>query len=234
MRENYTAELERMRNAVILMGELAVEMFDLCADMFEKENAASVGKLNMMRTRQEAIEKEIEKNVTTLITLQQPVSKETREIIGAVRISANWRKIGSHITDIALYSETCSANLKSDELNYNKLIQIKTAVFEMLTGAVSAYKMRKPDEAIKIAERDDEIDDVLKEIQESLSNESERILNKSTGNSNELNDPNGVVPSTFSLCSLIIAEHIERIGDHAADICEEIVYLERYEFLKLN
>lgn len=217
MRENYTAELERMRNAVILMGEIAIEMFDLCADIFENRDSVSLNQLIMMRRRQEAIEKEIEKNVTTLITLQQPVSKETREIIGAVRISANWRKIGSHITDIAEFAETCSCKIKTDEINYKKLLQIKTTVFEMLTETVNAYKMRKPDKAVRIAEMDDKIDNVLKEIQESFSN-----------------DHDDAVSNTLSLCSLIIADHIERIGDHAADICEEIVYLERYEFLRLN
>lgn len=217
MRENYTAELERMRNAVILMGEIAVEMFELCAGLFESENSISTEKLGMMRKRQEAIEKEIEKNVTTLITLQQPVSKETREIICAVRISSNWRKIGSHITDVAEYSKTCSGKIKADEVNYEKLIQIKTAAFEMLTNSVNAYKMRNPDDAVHIAKTDDKIDSVLKEIQESLSNEKDSTVSN--------NSP---------LCSLIIAGHIERIGDHAADICEEIVYLERYEFLKLN
>lgn len=214
MRNNYNGELTKMREDVILMSRVSINMFEQCINHFFGENPISIQKLEEMKKQQESIEKEIEKTATKLITLQQPVAKDTREVICAVRIATNWLKISSHITDISEYSASCPEKIRLNPDERDMLRRIKDAAEKMLNGAADAYKTRNADKAVFVAETDDEIDNAFWKIRDNL-------LESGSG-------------STFSFCSLMIAEHIERIGDHAANICEEVVYLEKYELVRLN
>ncbi|MCL2141870.1 MAG: hypothetical protein FWH46_03215, partial [Methanimicrococcus sp.] len=77
-----------------------------------------------------------------------------------------------------------------------------------------AYKTRDYAKAVLTAKMDDEIDYIFRKIRDKI--EEEEPQNRA------------------SLCSMMLANHIERICDHAANICEEIVYLENYELIRLN
>lgn len=214
MRSHYDDELTKMREDVILMSRISTNMFEQCLGLFFNEHAISLPELEEMKKQQESIEKEIEKTATKLITLQQPVAKDTREVICAVRIATNWLKISSHITDISEYSVLCPEKIRLNPDERKILRLIKDAAEKMLTGAADSYRTRNADKAIFVAETDDEIDNAFWKIRDNLLESGSR--------------------SSFSFCSLMIAEHIERIGDHAANICEEVVYLEKYELVRLN
>lgn len=215
LREIYDAELMKLRETLFEMGDNAVQMFSMCMDDYLREDLHSFFELKGMEKQQERREKEIEETAGHLITLQQPVAKETREVICAVRIAANWRKISSHITDISEYRKKCSEACRPEMNELQLLQQMTKAAEDMMTEAAGAYRFRDWEKAVQTAQRDDEIDRLFWEIRKEIMAKKE---NKA---------------SAF-ISALIPAEHIERIGDHAANICEEVVYLEKYELVKLN
>lgn len=214
LRQNYDEELENMRRDILRMGDLSIQMFDLCTNIFQS-GPDTAARLSEMEKQQDRIEKKIEETATRLITLQQPVAKDTREVVCAVRIATNWRKISSHITDISEYSETCPEKVRQNPEEREIINRITAAAADMMRDALSAYETRNAEEAVRTAGTDDEIDALFWKIRTELMTE-------------------GTEGKALSLCALMIAEHIERIGDHAANICEEIVYLEKYELVKLN
>jgi phosphate transport system protein len=203
-----------MREDIILMSRISTNMFEQCMRLFFDERAVSIQNLEEMKKQQEVIEKEIERTAAKLITLQQPVAKDTREIICAVLIAADWMKISSHITDISDISVLCTEKIELDSEEWKMLRLIKDAAEKMLNGAAEAYRTRNTDKALFTAETDDEIDRTLWKMWNNF--------------------PESGGGSSFSFYPLMIAEHIERIGDHAANICEEIMYLEKYEQVRLN
>ena len=218
-RQTYDAGLKNIRADIIQMGELASRMFDLYMRMFERGEMDAIPRLDEMEKLQDLIEETVEETATRLITLQSPVSKDTREVICAVRIATNWRKISSHITDTAEFIEAYSRKTRMDETMDAKeketLECITAAAYEMIIGAAAAYADRDTEKALRIAESDDIIDAIYGKIRASLTGHDRDSCN-------------------ISLCSLVVAEHLERIGDHAANVCEEVIYLEKCEMVKLN
>ncbi|MDY0266601.1 MAG: PhoU domain-containing protein [Methanimicrococcus sp.] len=214
LRKDYELELSQMRNNVILMSRTSIEMFEQCLSVFFKENDFSMKQLEDLQKKQELLEKEIKKAATSLITRQQPVAKDTREVICAIRIATNWLKICSHITDISEYAAVCPQKIMANSEEENILLQLNSTAAEMLQGTSDAYKTRDTNKAIAVAKTDDLIDQTFWDIRNNIL----------SGGQN----------ASYSICALMIAEHIERIADHAANICEEIVYLENYELVKLN
>lgn len=214
-RQTYDAGLKSIRDDIIQMGDLAVRMFDLYTRLFKEGNNESITRLNEMEKLQDLIEKTVEETATRLITLQSPVAKDTREVICAVRIATSWRKISSHITDIVEFVEVYSKKITMNAEERGKLERITAAAHEIITGAASAYATRDPKKAVEVAKSDDIIDAIFGGIRAELTGEEKNSKN-------------------ILLCSLMIAEHLERIGDHAANICEEVVYLEKCELVKLN
>ncbi|MDR0768072.1 MAG: phosphate signaling complex protein PhoU [Methanosarcinales archaeon] len=214
MRKSYNKELKEMRDEVIQMGDLVLKIFNHSSDTFFDKEPVSAEKLEKMVKKLETIEKGIEKMAASIITLQQPVAKDTREIICAVRIAMSWLKIGSHIADIYEYSDTCPEKIKNNPRERDVLKTIKAITHEMLIDAADAYKSRDTDKASIVAKKDDEVDLIFEEIRRDIIKENDT--------------------TSFSLCSLMIVGHIERIGDHIANICEDIIYLERYEIVRLN
>ncbi|MCL2549482.1 MAG: hypothetical protein FWE78_00830 [Methanimicrococcus sp.] len=217
-RQIYDAGLKNIRDDIIQMGDLAVRMFVLYARIFEKGEMDSISRLDEMEKLQDLIEKTVEETATRLITLQSPVAKDTREVICAVRIATNWRKISSHITDMSEFIEAYARKIKMNEMDAKEketLNCIMAAAYEMISGAAAAYADRDPEKALKVAESDNVIDAIYSGIRSDLTGEEKDGKN-------------------ISLCSLVVAEHIERIGDHAANICEEVIYLEKCELVKLN
>lgn len=204
-----------MRDSVIQMSEVSIEMFEYYAQYFWKPGADLEEKLFKMTSHQETIEDEIEKSATRIITLQQPVSKDTREILCAVRIAVSWKKIGDHVTDISDYAQTCQDRIQRSPEEFDVLKQMNEKALLMILGAHEAYKTRDYVKAVLTAKMDDEIDYIFRKIRDKIA-EDDASHNRA------------------SLCSMMLANHIERICDHAANICEEIVYLENYEQTRLN
>lgn len=214
MRKNYDTDLKEMRDDVIQMSEITLKMLDHCADTLFEEQPISVEKMEKMEKKLEKIEKGIEKTAASVIALQQPVAKDMREITSAARIAISWNRIGSHIADIYEYADPCPRKIKNNPEELEILKNLRVVMTEMLKGAAEAYKSRDVEKAIAVAQMDDEIDLIFKNIRKNIMDEEDA--------------------ASYSLCSLMIAGHIERIGDHIANICERVVYLERCELVKLN
>jgi len=168
-----------------------------------------------MADQQEVLEDEIEKSATRIITLQQPVSKETREILCAVRMAVSWKKIGDHVTDISSYAKACQDRIQKNPEEFDFLIQMNEKALAMIQGAHDAYKTRDYAKAFLVAKMDDEIDDIFRVIRNKIAEDES-------------------AQKRVSLCSILLANHIERICDHVVNICEEIIYLESYEITRLN
>ncbi|WNY24599.1 phosphate signaling complex protein PhoU [Methanolapillus millepedarum] len=212
LRQQYSQDLDRMKKILAQMGEIAFDMFEKSMDAFWNQDEELAKIVTEMDNTPDQLEKTIEVAAIHLISLQQPLARDTREVVCAIRIATDLERVSDHAVDISEYALYSHRNIVSDDM-MESLTRIRKKAGDMILGAMKAYETRDIELAYKIAEMDDDIDVVFWNMRTSIMN----------GN-----------PYDIPIQVLILAEHIERIADYATNICEEVVYLVKYEHVKLN
>ncbi|MDV0446867.1 Phosphate-specific transport system accessory protein PhoU [Methanosarcinaceae archaeon Ag5] len=212
LRQQYQQDMDKMKKIILHMGAIAYDMFEQSMDAFWNQDEELAKDVTEMDNTPDMLERSIEVTAIHLISLQQPLARDTRELICAIRIATDLERVSDHAVDISEYALYEQRNKVSDDL-MESLTRIRQKTGDMLLGAMKAYETRDIELAYRIAEMDDDIDVVFWNMRTSIMN----------GN-----------PYDIPLQVLILAEHIERIADYATNICEEVVYLVKYEHVKLN
>lgn len=151
-------------------------------------------------------EKTIENLCLKLLLQQQPVARDLRVISSALKMITDMERIGDHASDI---SEM--AILMADKPYIKKLEHIQEMAKEaslMLVGSIEAFVNKDLQQAHDIIVRDDVVDDLFEKIKTELI----KLIHK---------DPN-VGDQAMDL--LMVAKYLERIGDHACNIADWVIF----------
>jgi len=162
------------------------------------------------------LELQVEQKCFELIATQQPVGTDLRRIATMLKVSADLERMGDHAVSIA----KTTLRLKN-ETYIKPLIDIpkmSELIKEMVHEVLAAYVELDRDAAIDISKKDDKIDKYYAKI----------FL--------ELVDIMKENPDWINQAShlLLVAQHLERIGDYVTNICEWIVYLKTGSLVDLN
>jgi phosphate transport system protein len=153
----------------------------------------------------DAIEADIERLAIQLIAQRAPMADDLRQVVAAFKISGMLERIGDHAKNIA------RSTLKIDDFTFVALEQVP-AVAEIAAGmvqsALAAYAGRDADLAEAVVARDEQVDALYRELISRLIDH----LSEKSGN---------VIAATELL---LIARHIERIGDNATNVAEAVYY----------
>ena len=153
------------------------------------------------------MEIQVDDMVTSLIVREQPVARDMRLIVSAIKITTDLERMGDlavHIAERALSLMTQGP--LPEPINLGDLTNL---VESMVLGSLDAFVKRDADVARGILEADDAVDAARNRIQHQLIELMQRE------------------PSTISraLDYLIVARKLERIGDHATNIAEDVIFL---------
>lgn len=201
-RENYESKLKRLHMEIIEMGNF-VEMaisdsikafmehdVELCKTIIENDKSVN------------EMEKKIESKCLWLIAREQPVASDLRKITTALKIITDMERIGDHAVDIA--EITMRIDDKNEFADSSQIPQMADAAIQMVHSAVQAYVSYDLSLAKDTRDKDDEVDDYFNQIKEGLAeifkSQPEYIDN--------------------AVDFLLIAKYLERIGDHAVNVCE--------------
>lgn len=204
MREKYEAELQKLNASIISMGrmiEIAIESSMLALMGRDVDAAREVAK------NDEAInemEREIESLCLKLLLQQQPVAADLRHITAALKMITDMERIGDHAVDIADLVQ------KVPDCKYGKMKEIaemSEEIIKMLHQAVQSYIEKDYNKAKNVIVQDDVIDELYRTIKKDLV---QKIRETSEGET--------------ILDYLLIAKYIERIGDHAVNIAEWVIF----------
>lgn len=158
----------------------------------------------------------IEKDCFTAIATQQPVAIDLRVLTAALHIGIELERIGDYVAGIA---DTIIKIAKEEPIAIvDDVLQMMAQCKEMLNQAVLAYTGDNSEAALSAAQQDFEID----KLQAQLSNNIITQMSKSPSQ----------IP--FGARLLWIVHNIERIGDRATNICEQIVYIHQGTYPDLN
>lgn len=159
---------------------------------------------------------EIEDLCVRLIATQQPVATDLRKIVSGLQIATDLERMGDNAVDIA----KSVIRMKGQTL-IKPLIDIPRMakiVDKMISNALNAYVENNTELARKLAEEDDEVDHTYRKIVEELFDLSRR--DASVGEQ--------------AMTLAFIGRHLERIGDHATNIGEGVIYIMTGERSDLN
>lgn len=161
---------------------------------------------------------DVEQSAYKLIALQQPVSEDLRKVFTVLIASNDVERIADHAVSIArqvIRREEDQVAIEEIENIINKMAEIVT---EMLDAASRSVQDQDSKLAQEVAQRDNEVDALLKEIYHMATRRMEV-------------DTDTISPG---IGYINIANNLERIGDYVTNICERVIYLDTGTIVELN
>lgn len=213
-RENFEIELSQLHDDIIAMGNYVNNAIKDAVLAYSTHDV-ELGKTVMANDKVvNDMEKKIESKCLWLIAREQPVASDLRSITTALKIITDMERIGDHAVDIAELALHISED--STFADFSKVIEMSDAAIAMVRGAVKAYVNTDLEYAKTAEKADDIVDNFFKEIKNSIRDTA----------INEESDMDG------ALNVFLIAKYLERIADHAVNICEWLLFSETGEHYK--
>jgi phosphate transport system protein len=204
---HFQEELEQLKTRLLEMGGLAEEQVRLAVKaLMERDRELVALALN----GDEPINKlhiEVDGRCFTLLALHQPMAVDLRAIVAAVKINTDLERVGDLAINIAE-----AARRYAQHAPVKKLIDIPrmaTIAQNMLRDSLDAFVRRDTDLAQRVLNEDDKLDALKTQIFRELLTYM-------------LQDP-GTIEAALDL--ILISRHLERIGDHATNIAEDVIFM---------
>lgn len=212
MRERYEEELKKLNASIINMGKMIEIAIEGSVLALMEWDLASCDEIIKNDDAIDEMEKEIEQLCVRLLLQQQPLASDLRMVTAALKMVTDMERIGDHAGDIAdlikqMGNGKAIANSMGKYANA-KLEQMCSEIQKMLYNSISAYIDRDVSKAKDVIANDDIVD----ELYFKLKREFVRQIQIKIENGEEIAD------------FLLIAKYFERIGDHATNIAEWVIY----------
>jgi phosphate transport system protein len=204
--KSYDQELKRLRNMMTQMGGIVETQVALAADAIMQRDAASATRAVEEDPKVDALEREVESFVIRLLALRQPVAGDLRQIVAALKITGDLERIGDYAANVAKRSIV----LSQFSLPYSLagLAHMARMVQGQLKSIIDALGENDAEKAVEVWRSDQVVDDIYNAIFRELITYM-------------MEDPRNITPCTHLL---FIAKNLERIGDHATNIAENLYY----------
>lgn len=206
MRNKFDEQLEKLHIELIKMGALCEEAVSAAILALEKNDVKILNKVFETDSEIDQAERDIERLCMKLLLQQQPVATDLRVISSALKMITDMERVGDHASDISeivvmLKDKPYQAKLK-------QIPKMAEETIKMLNDCVDAFVRKDLDLAMDVIKRDDVVDDLFDEEKNSLLS----VIRENADNGEE------------ALDLLMIAKYFERIGDHATNIAEWVVF----------
>lgn len=205
---SYEEELSSLKAKIAKMGGLAEQIVGQAIDALDRRDPDLAEATIKEDEAIDALEREIEEQVITIIARRQPMASDLRQVMSALHISTDLERIGDLGKNIAKRALAVVSEQQPKKLMLG-LKHMGELALAQLKEVLDAYIERDADRALKVWYKDEDIDAVYN----SLFRELLTYMMED--------------PSNIGLCTHLLfgAKNIERIGDHATNIAETVYYL---------
>jgi phosphate transport system protein len=204
---HFQEELEQLNARILEMGGAAEEQVRVAVRGLVDRDSDAIDKALTGDGSINALHIEIDNRCFTLLALYQPMAADLRTIVAAVKIDTDLERVGDLAVNIGEAARRCVAHPP-----VKKLIDIPrmaTIAQSMLRDALDAFVRRDVDLAQRVLKADDCLDDLKTQIFRELLTYM-------------LQDPQTIEPA---LDLILVSRHLERIGDHATNIAEDVIFI---------
>ena len=206
MRNGFDKQLDELNKHLMKMGTLIEKAIELAISALVNEDIEKAKQAITFDDEIDQQEKVIEKLCLKLLLEQQPVARDLRVISAALKMVTDMERIGDHASDISEITL-----MLAKEKHVKIISQIKEMAKEttyMVIKSVEAFVARDVNLARKVIRQDDVVDTLFKEVKSEII----RQINISEENGEQATD------------LLMIGKYFERIGDHATNIAEWVIF----------
>ncbi|MDQ0316785.1 phosphate signaling complex protein PhoU [Amorphus orientalis] len=211
----YDEELRDLVSRIAEMGGLAEGLVSEAVTGLARIDIARAQNVIFNDHRLDDMQRQVEERAISVIARRQPVARDLREIIAALRVSSDLERVGDLAKNIAKRVIAIDGQFHTKRLAFG-VEHISEITLEQLKAVLDAYTSQDLDAAHAVRSRDDEIDAMYT----SLFRELLTYM---------MEDPRNI---TFCTHLLFCAKNIERIGDHATNIAETIHFMITGEYLQ--
>lgn len=206
MRNRFDQQLFELNREIIEMGALCEEAIASTVKALTKGDVTLAKSIRTESVSIDQMERDIENRCMKLLLHQQPVAKDLRLISAALKMITDMERIGDQAEDIAEIIAFLNGR-RIEEIGVVEEMARET--IEMVTESVDAFVKKDAALARKVIQQDDVVDNYFSEVKHGII----QLITK--------NPEDG----GYALDLLMIAKYFERIGDHATNIAERVIYL---------
>ena len=213
----YDTELEILGRKIAEMGGIAEKMLsDAVESLFNLDTDLALATVNG-DLRLDILERDIQEEAILTIACRQPMAIDLREIIAAIRISANLERVGDRSKNIAKRAIKLAGEMRIPRciIGLRSMHELGAV---LLKDALDAYAQRDAERARDVWMRDADLD----ALEDSVFRDLLTFM---------MEDPRNI---SFCTHLLFVSKNIERIGDHSTNIAETVVYLVTGESLPMD
>lgn len=205
MRNRFDEQLFEMNRELIEMGAMCEEAIASAVKALTTNDIALAKKVKSTSSFIDRKERDIESRCMKLLLHQQPVARDLRAISAALKMITDMERIGDQAEDIAeIVISIGNHNMDGLEI----IEEMARETVKMVTDSIEAFVKKDVDLAQNVIKRDDIVDDYFSKVKYGIIN-----LVVQTPADGE-----------FALDLLMISKYFERIGDHATNIAEWVIY----------
>jgi phosphate transport system protein len=212
---HFHEDLEQLKQRLFDMSARAESLVELAVDALLKRDPAKAETVIAVDREVDSLEVEIEQLAVSLLALQQPMARDLRFIISAIKISSDLERVGDHAVNIA-QSALRLVEMKSDITPDPEIEDMARRARAMLADALDAFVRADGKLGRDVCRRDDQVD--------ALHDSLFRILL-----THMLEDPSTI---SAALELFLVSRNLERVADLATNIGEDAVYLAEGKSIK--
>jgi phosphate transport system protein len=202
-------DLEAIRSKVLLMGGLVENQLRDAMDCFRTGNAVQAEQVIKADENVNRLEVTLDDTCSHLIVKRQPAANDLRTVMATIKVITDLERIGDEATKIARAGKTILGRDAAAISHYETVRVIATSAGDMLHDALDAFARLDAKQAAKLIAQDQLIDHEFRSIMRNLITFM-------------MEDPRTI---SAALDTLWVAKAIERIGDHAKNIAEYVIYV---------
>ena len=203
----YHIEMDSLRGNLLRMGGIVEEMLGLVVEALRQHDEGLARQCCEMDHQVDRLEKDIDEHCLRILALHQPAAEELRFVAMSMKLVTDLERMGDLVTNIG--ERVISLSEGERPRVTIDIQQLATLVRDMVRQALDSFVMGNVDLAQKVMRADERVDELhwqfRRELVKQISEASE-----SAHRGIEL---------------ILLVKHLERLGDHATNIAEEVIFL---------
>ncbi|MBQ8625652.1 MAG: phosphate signaling complex protein PhoU [Agathobacter sp.] len=206
MRRRFDEQLEQLNQEMLHMGTMVEDSIQKAIEALLKQDVELAQIIMESDSQIDQKQKEIENICFTLLMQQQPVASDLRIISAALKMVTDMERIGDHAADIS----EMTVHLAHEPYikNLELISRMASETMWMLIQSIEAYVEKDVKKATDVIAHDDIVDDLFAQTKLELID----LIHKDKNNGEQATD------------LLMVAKYFERIGDHATNIAEWVIF----------
>ena len=203
---SYDEEQHRLVAEIVRMGEMSVAQLEAALDVIERRDESAARRIIANDEAIDTLEQQISHDVMRL-ALRGPMARDLREILAGLRIPADIERIGDYAANVA--KRSIALNVSPPMPQITGLRALGKLAARQVRDVLVAYQNSDAEQAVQVRARDAELDAHYTALFRELLTYM-------------MEDPRNITPCTHLL---FMAKNLERIGDHATNIAENVWFL---------